>query len=37
MAALKGQRIELVPIAEAVRELRTVSDKDYAVADALAG
>jgi 6-phosphofructokinase 1 len=37
MAALKGQRIELVPIAEAVRELRTVSDEDYAVAEALAG
>ena len=37
MAALKGQRIELVPIAEAVRALRTVSDEDYAVAEALAG
>jgi phosphofructokinase-like protein len=37
MAALKGQRIELVPIVEAVKALRTVSDEDYAVADALAG
>jgi 6-phosphofructokinase 1 len=37
MAALKGQRIELVPIAEAVKALRTVSDEDYAVAEALSG
>jgi phosphofructokinase-like protein len=37
MAALKGQRIELVPLAEAVKALRTVSDEDYAVAEALAG
>ncbi|MEA2424749.1 MAG: ATP-dependent phosphofructokinase / diphosphate-dependent phosphofructokinase [Thermoleophilaceae bacterium] len=37
MAALKGQRIELVPLADAVKALRTVSDEDYAVAEALAG
>jgi phosphofructokinase-like protein len=37
MAALKGQQIELVPLAEAVKGLHTVSDDDYAVAEALAG
>ncbi len=37
MASLRGQRIELVELAEAVRELRTVSAEDYAVAQALAG
>jgi phosphofructokinase-like protein len=37
MAALKGQRIELVPLAEAVKALRTVSDEEYSVAEALAG
>ena len=37
MAALKGQRIEMVPLAEAVKELRTVTDEDYAVAEALSG
>jgi phosphofructokinase-like protein len=37
MAALRGQRIELVPLAEATRELHTVSDEDYAVAEALSG
>jgi 6-phosphofructokinase 1 len=37
MAALKGQRIELVQLAEAVQGLHTVSDEDYAVAEALAG
>ncbi len=37
MASLRGQRIEMVPLAEAVRQLRTVSDADYAVAEALAG
>jgi 6-phosphofructokinase 1 len=37
MAALKGQRIEMVPLAEAVAELRTVAAEDYAVAEALSG
>jgi ATP-dependent phosphofructokinase / diphosphate-dependent phosphofructokinase len=37
MAALRGQRIELVPLAEAVAEMHFVSDDDYAVAEALAG
>jgi 6-phosphofructokinase 1 len=37
MASLRGQRITLVPLAEAVRELRTVTPDDYAVADALSG
>jgi hypothetical protein len=37
MASLRGQKIEMVPLAEAVKELRTVSDADYAVAEALSG
>jgi 6-phosphofructokinase 1 len=37
MASLRGQRIEMVALAEAVRELRTVTDEDYAVAEALSG
>jgi ATP-dependent phosphofructokinase / diphosphate-dependent phosphofructokinase len=37
MAALRGQRIELVPLAEAVAGLHTVSGDDYAVAEALSG
>jgi phosphofructokinase-like protein len=37
MASLRGQRIELVALEEAVRELRTVTDEDYAVAEALSG
>ena len=37
MASLRGQRIEMVPLAEAVRELRTVSPEEYAVAEALSG
>ncbi|MEA2495901.1 MAG: ATP-dependent phosphofructokinase / diphosphate-dependent phosphofructokinase [Thermoleophilaceae bacterium] len=37
MASLRGQRIELVALGEAVRELRTVTDEDYAVAEALSG
>jgi 6-phosphofructokinase 1 len=37
MAALRGQKIELVPLAEAVQGLHTVSDEDYAVAEALSG
>jgi ATP-dependent phosphofructokinase / diphosphate-dependent phosphofructokinase len=37
MASLRGQKIEMVPLAEAVKELRTVSDEDYAAAEALSG
>src|SRR3954451_22738768 len=37
MASLRGQRIQMVALAEAVRELRTVSDEEYAVAVALSG
>jgi phosphofructokinase-like protein len=37
MASLRGQRIVSVPLAEAVKELRTVTDEDWAVAEALAG
>jgi 6-phosphofructokinase 1 len=37
MAALKGQRIDLVPLGEAVKGLHIVSDEEYAVAEALAG
>jgi 6-phosphofructokinase 1 len=37
MSSLRGERIVLVPLAEAVRQLRTVSDDDYAVAEALSG
>ena len=37
MAALKGQRIELVPLEEAVAGLHFVGDEDYAVAEALSG
>ena len=37
MASLRGQKIEMVPLAEAVTELRTVTDEDYAVAEALVG
>src|SRR5262249_52904980 len=37
MASLRGQRITMVPLAEAVRELRTVTEEDYAVAEALSG
>jgi 6-phosphofructokinase 1 len=37
MASLRGQRIEMVPLAEAVKELRVVTDEDYAVAEALMG
>jgi 6-phosphofructokinase 1 len=37
MTALKGQRIELVPLDKAVQGLHTVSDEDYAVAQALSG
>jgi phosphofructokinase-like protein len=37
MSSLRGERIVLVPLAEAVRQLRLVSDADYAVAEALSG
>src|SRR4051794_5816396 len=37
MASLRGQKIEMYPLAEAVKELRTVSPEEYAVADALSG
>jgi 6-phosphofructokinase 1 len=37
MASLRGQKIEMVPLAEAVKELRTVTDDEYAVAEALSG
>jgi 6-phosphofructokinase 1 len=37
MASLRGQRIEMVPLELAVRELRTVSEEEYAVAEALSG
>src|SRR3954451_4923263 len=37
MASLRGQRIQMVALAEAVKELRTVTDEDYAVAEALSG
>jgi 6-phosphofructokinase 1 len=37
MAALRGQKIEMVPLSEATKELHTVTDEDYAVAEALSG
>jgi 6-phosphofructokinase 1 len=37
MAALRGQRIELVPLEEAVAELRTVPPEDYEAAAAFFG
>jgi len=37
MSALKGTRIELVPLREAVSELRTVPDEDYAVGETFFG
>jgi 6-phosphofructokinase 1 len=37
MPALRGTRIELVPLAEAVAQLRTVPDEDYAAAEAFFG
>ena len=37
MASLRGQRIEMVALAEAVKGLHTVCDEDYAVAEALSG
>jgi hypothetical protein len=37
MAALRGQRIELVPLGEAVAELRTVPPEDYEAAAAFFG
>ena len=37
MPALKGNRIELVPLQDAVAELRTVPPEDYAVAETFFG
>ena len=37
MAALRGQRIELVALEEAVAELRTVPNEDYEAAEAFFG
>ncbi len=37
MPALRGARIDLVPLAEAVAELRTVAPEDFAVAEAFLG
>jgi ATP-dependent phosphofructokinase / diphosphate-dependent phosphofructokinase len=37
MPALRGQRIELVPLREAVAELRTVPPEEYAVAETFFG
>jgi 6-phosphofructokinase len=37
MPALKGARIELVALAEAVAELRTVPQEEYAAAEAFFG
>jgi ATP-dependent phosphofructokinase / diphosphate-dependent phosphofructokinase len=37
MSALRGTRIELVPLAEAVAQLRTVPDEEYAAAEAFFG
>jgi phosphofructokinase-like protein len=37
MPALRGNRIELVPLAEAVAELRTVTPEEFAVAESFLG
>jgi ATP-dependent phosphofructokinase / diphosphate-dependent phosphofructokinase len=37
MPALKGTTIELVPLGEAVKELRTVPDEEYEVAEVFFG
>jgi 6-phosphofructokinase 1 len=37
MPALHGARIELVPLADAVAQLRTVPPEDYAAAEAFFG
>jgi hypothetical protein len=37
MPALHGTRVELVPLAAAVAELRTVSPEEFAVAKAFLG
>ena len=37
MPALKGSKIELVPLGDAVAELRTVPDDEYAAAEAFFG
>jgi ATP-dependent phosphofructokinase / diphosphate-dependent phosphofructokinase len=36
-AAVRGTKIELVPLAEAVAELRTVPPEEYAAAEAFFG
>ena len=37
MPALRGTRIELVPLGEAVAQLRTVPDEEFAAAEAFFG
>jgi 6-phosphofructokinase 1 len=37
MPALKGTRIELVPLGDAVAQLRTVPDEEYAAAETFFG
>jgi 6-phosphofructokinase 1 len=37
MTALRGTRIELVPLREAVASLKTVPDEDFAAAEAFFG
>jgi ATP-dependent phosphofructokinase / diphosphate-dependent phosphofructokinase len=37
MPALRGTKIQLVPLAEAVAQLRTVPDDEYAAAEAFFG
>ena len=37
MAALRGQKIELVQLADAVAELRTVPDAEFDVAETFFG
>ena len=37
MAALRGQSVELVALADAVKELRTVPDADFDVAETFFG
>jgi hypothetical protein len=37
MPALRGQRIELAPLTEAVAELRTVPAEEYEVAETFFG
>ena len=37
MSALKGTRVELVPLGDAVAQLRTVPDEEFAAAEAFFG